>query len=55
MPGGVFRVILVLMSTMGLVETLGALGAVEFMALARDTHQRHSQKEQGEKFHRAAS
>jgi hypothetical protein len=43
------------MGTVFFVKLLGAIRAFEFMALAGNRENRDSHKEDGEKFHRAAS
>jgi hypothetical protein len=47
--------ILVAVAGVVLVELFRAIGAFEFMAFARHTHQRNGHQQQGEKFHRGAS
>lgn len=46
---------LVRVSRVVLVELFRAIGAIEFMAFARHTHQRNGHQQQGENFHRGAS
>ncbi len=42
-------------STVGFVELLGAVGALEFVSLTGGCNQGNSHEQKGEKFHRAAS
>ncbi len=42
-------------ATMLFMKLLRAMRTFKFMALARDCKNRHGHKEEGEKFHRAAS
>ncbi len=48
-------VVMAMASTVVLMELLGAIGALEFMALARNGKQGNGHQKNGERFHRAAS
>lgn len=59
LPAGcsVSRVVLLVRvgAAMGFMQLLGAIRPLEFMALAGNTEQRDGHKQQGKRFHRAAS
>jgi hypothetical protein len=56
MTGVLLAVMLVIaMSGVFLMELLGAIRPLEFMAFAGNAGQRDSHQQQGEKFHRGAS